>query len=98
MDLLVWVIRPIEKWRFANSSFYVAFMDFRPIRVWKFLTSSDTNWMTSEATRGGWMGDNQILLLRTGKWALNFNRDEEITETKSTSVNQWSHDFKMFLK
>jgi hypothetical protein len=33
MDLLVWVIRPIEKWRFANSSFYVAFMDFRPIRV-----------------------------------------------------------------
>jgi hypothetical protein len=34
------------------------------------------------------MGDNQILLLRTGKWALNFNRDEEITETKSTSVNQ----------
>lgn len=31
-------------------------------------------------------------------WALNFNWDKENAQTKSTSANQWSHDFKMFLR
>jgi hypothetical protein len=42
-DLLVWVIHPIEKRRFGSTSFHVAFMDFRPIRIRKSLTGSDTN-------------------------------------------------------
>jgi hypothetical protein len=44
-DLLVWVVRPIKERRFAiaNTSFHVAFVDFRLIRVRKTLTDSDTN-------------------------------------------------------
>jgi hypothetical protein len=46
----------------------------------------------------GWMGANQILFLKIGTWALNFNGDEEIAQTKSTSTNQWSHILKNFLE
>jgi hypothetical protein len=41
-DLSVWVIRPIEEQKFANTLFHVAFVDFRPIRVRKSLSDSDT--------------------------------------------------------
>jgi hypothetical protein len=43
VDLLVWVIHPIEERRFANTSFHISFVDFRPIRVRKYLIGSDTN-------------------------------------------------------
>jgi hypothetical protein len=43
VDLLVWMVRPIEEQMFANTSFHVAFVDFRPIRVRKSLTDSNTN-------------------------------------------------------
>jgi hypothetical protein len=42
-DLLVWVVRPIEEQKFANTLFHVAFVDFRLIRVRKSLIGSDTN-------------------------------------------------------
>jgi hypothetical protein len=42
-DLRVWVIYPIAERRFANTSFHVAFVDFRPIRVRKLLIGSDIN-------------------------------------------------------
>jgi hypothetical protein len=45
--------------------FHVAFVDFELIRKGKSLTGSDTNWRTNEVTRVGWMGANQILLLKT---------------------------------
>jgi hypothetical protein len=43
------------------------------------------------------MGANQIMLLKTRTGALNFNGDEEVAQTKSTSTNQWYHVLKMFL-
>jgi hypothetical protein len=46
----------------------------------------------------GWMGANQILLLKTWTWAPNLSGDEEVAQTKSTSTNQWSHVLKMFLE
>jgi hypothetical protein len=52
-NLPVRVIGPIEERRFANTSFYVAYVDFEPIREEKSLTGSDTNCRTSKATRGG---------------------------------------------
>jgi hypothetical protein len=52
-DLPVWVVCPIEQWRFANTSFNVAFTDFRLIRGRKFLTGSNTNRRNGEVTRGG---------------------------------------------
>jgi hypothetical protein len=51
-NLPVWVVGPIEEWRFANTLFHVAYMDFEPIREEKSLTGSDTNCRTGEATRG----------------------------------------------
>jgi hypothetical protein len=33
------------------------------------------------------MGANQIMLLKTRTGALNFNGDEEVAQTKSTSTN-----------
>jgi hypothetical protein len=53
VNLLVWVIGPIEEWWLANTTFYVTYVDFKPIREGKSLTGSDTNCMTGEATRGG---------------------------------------------
>ena len=44
-----------------------------------------------------WMRDNQNLFLKIETWALNFNGDEETTQTKNTWTNQWSHVLKMFL-
>jgi hypothetical protein len=52
-NLPVRVIGPIEEWRFANTSFHVAYVDFESIREGKSLTSSDTNCRTGEAARGG---------------------------------------------
>jgi hypothetical protein len=52
-NLLVRAIGLIEKWRFANTSFHVAYVDFEPIREEKFLTGSDTNCRTGKVTRGG---------------------------------------------
>jgi hypothetical protein len=51
-DLPVWVVCPVKEWRFANTSFYVTFMEFEPIMVTKSLTVSNTNLRTDEATRG----------------------------------------------
>jgi hypothetical protein len=53
VNLPVRVIGPIEEWRFANTLFHVAYMDFEPIWEGKSLTSSNTNCRTSKATRGG---------------------------------------------
>jgi hypothetical protein len=52
-NLPVWVIGPIEEWRFANTLFHVAYVDFKPIREGKSLTGFDTNCRTGKATRGG---------------------------------------------
>jgi hypothetical protein len=43
VNLLVLIVSPIEELWFANTMFYVAFMDFEPIRVRKSLIGSDTN-------------------------------------------------------
>jgi hypothetical protein len=50
-NLPVRVVCPIEEQWLANTTFYVAFVDFEPIREGKSLTGSDTNSRTSEATR-----------------------------------------------
>jgi hypothetical protein len=42
-DLPVWVDRPIEERMFTDTSFHVAFVDFRSSRIMKSLTGSDTN-------------------------------------------------------
>jgi hypothetical protein len=52
-NLPVHVIGPIEEWRFANTSFHVAYVDFELIREGRSLTSFDTNCRTDKATRGG---------------------------------------------
>jgi hypothetical protein len=59
-NLPVWVIGPIEEWRFANTSFHVTYVDFEPIRKEKSLTASDTNCRTGEATRGGEWESNRF--------------------------------------
>jgi hypothetical protein len=67
VNLPVRVIGPIEEWRFANTSFYVAYMDFKLIREGKSLSSSDTNCRTSKATRGGVNGSQSDFCLQTLK-------------------------------
>jgi hypothetical protein len=52
-NIPIWVVCPIEDWRFANTSFLVTFVDFKPIRVGKSITGSDTNYRIGEVTRGG---------------------------------------------
>jgi hypothetical protein len=52
-NLPVRVIGLIEERRFANTSFHVVYVDFKPIREDKSLTGSDTNCRTGKATRGG---------------------------------------------
>jgi hypothetical protein len=42
-NLLVWVVDPIKERRFSDTLFHVAFVDFRPNRVWKSLIGSYTN-------------------------------------------------------
>jgi hypothetical protein len=67
-NLPVRVIGPIEEWRFANTSFHVAYVDFEPIREGKSLTSSDTNCRNGKATRGGGVNESQSdLCLQTLK-------------------------------
>jgi hypothetical protein len=43
VNLLVWVVCPIEERWLPNTTFHVAFVDFELIREEKSLTSSDTN-------------------------------------------------------
>jgi hypothetical protein len=45
----------------------------------------------------GWMGVNQIFAAKHWKWALQFNWNEVNAQTKITSTNQLSLDFKMFI-
>jgi hypothetical protein len=52
---------------------------------------------TGKATRGGWMGANQIFVSKHWKLTLYFNWDEVSAQTINTSANEWSHDYKMFL-
>jgi hypothetical protein len=42
VNLLVWVVRPIEEWRFANTLFHVGFLDLKPIRVAISVTGSES--------------------------------------------------------
>jgi hypothetical protein len=53
VDLPVWVVCPIEERWLPNTTFHVAFVDFEPIRERRSLISSNNNWRTSEASRGG---------------------------------------------
>jgi hypothetical protein len=63
-DLPVWVVRPIEEWWLARTTFYVTYVDFEPIREWKSLTDSNNNCRTDEATIGGEWEPLKILVLR----------------------------------
>jgi hypothetical protein len=65
------VVRPTEEWRFANTSFHVAFCESRT--DWCGLILNRLWYQLNEkATRGGWIGANQIWYFKTGTWALNF--------------------------
>jgi hypothetical protein len=43
VNLLVWVVRPIKEQWLANTTFHVAFVDLKPIKVERSLIVSDTN-------------------------------------------------------
>jgi hypothetical protein len=52
---------------------------------------------TGKATRGGVNGSQSDCASKHWKWTLHFNWDKSSTQTMNTSVNKWSHDYKMFL-
>jgi hypothetical protein len=64
----------------------------------EIVKSSMTGCEGSNRWLEGWMGANKIQSFKTRNWALNFNENEWIDQTKNISTNQWYKVLKMSLE